>query len=562
MANDDRGSSDSVSSDPTDPYNREAQTFPQLSQEQVDRITGFGTVEDVPKGAFLFRRGERSVDFFVVIEGSVEILNSGTTHADTTIHIHAARQFTGELDLFNSREILVDGRTGADSRIIRVPRANFLRMMESEPDIGEIIMRAFILRRVGLMRYAQGGVVLIGSSHSGETLRIQRFLSRNGYPHQMLDTDEDPDAGGFVTCLQLTPEELPVVVLPGKSLLRNPSNAEIADAVGLTEQRDPNRVYDLAVVGAGPAGLAAAVYGASEGLDTIVIEAMAPGGQAGTSSRIENYLGFPTGISGQALAGRAQVQAQKFGAQLAIARRAVSIDCNEAPYCLQLEGGERISTHAIVIATGARYRTLDVSNYEKFEGQGIHYAATWIEGNLCSGEEVAVIGGGNSAGQAAVFLAQQAGHVHILVRGEGLAATMSEYLIGRINASPKITLHPHTEVTALEGRRLLESVTWTNNKTGESETRPISNLFVMIGAVPNTDWLDGCVALDRGGFVITGRDSEGMALPSPYATERSGIYAVGDVRSGSTKRVASGVGEGSVVISAVHQYLTDERTRL
>jgi thioredoxin reductase (NADPH) len=548
--------------DATDPYNRETQTFPKLTQAQVDRIRSFGTVEEVPKGAYLFRRGERSVDFFVVVEGSVEILNSGTTHSESTIHVHAERQFTGELDLFNSRKILVDGRTGVDSRIIRVKRENFLRMMETEPDIGEIIMRAFILRRVGLMRYAQGGVVLIGSSHSGDTLRIQRFLSRNGYPHQMLDTDADPDAGGFITCLHLTSEELPVVVLPGKSLLRNPTNPELADAVGLTEDRDPDRVYDLAVIGAGPAGLASAVYGASEGLQTIVIEAMAPGGQAGTSSRIENYLGFPTGISGQALAGRAQVQAQKFGAQLAVSRKAVAIDCEAVPYCLELEGGERISTHAIVIATGARYRTLRVPNYEKFEAQGIHYAATWIEGNLCAGEEVAVIGGGNSAGQAAVFLAQQAGHVHILVRGEGLAATMSEYLIGRINASPKITLHAHSEITGLEGERLLERVTWTNRRTGQSETRPISNMFVMIGAVPNTDWLDGCVALDRGGFVVTGRDAEGMALPSPYATEKLGIYAVGDVRSGSTKRVASGVGEGSVVVSAVHQYLSEVRTRL
>ena len=548
--------------DATDPYNRETQTFPRLTQEHVDRIGSFGTVEDVPEGTYLFRRGERNVDFFVVIHGVVEILNSGTKQSETAIHVHADRQFTGELDLFNSREILVDGRTTADSRIIRVKRANFLRLMESEPDIGEIIMRAFILRRVGLMRYAQGGVVLIGSSHSGDTLRIQRFMSRNGYPHEMLDTDQDPDAGGMVTCLKLTPEELPVVVLPGKSLLRNPSNAELADAVGLTELRDPNRIYDLAVVGAGPAGLAAAVYGASEGLDTIVIEAMAPGGQAGTSSRIENYLGFPTGISGQALAGRAQVQAQKFGAQLAIARRAVGIECEFQPYSIELEGGERISTHAIVIATGARYRTLDVPDYEKFEGQGIHYAATWIEGNLCAGEEVAVIGGGNSAGQAAVFLSQQAGHVHILVRGEGLAATMSEYLITRIDASPKITLHAHCEVFALEGDRLLERVTWTNRNTGESETRPISNMFVMIGAMPNTDWLGGCVALDRGGFVITGRDAEGMALASPYATEKAGIYAVGDVRSGSTKRVASGVGEGSVVVSAIHQYLADVRTRL
>jgi thioredoxin reductase (NADPH) len=297
------------------------------------------------------------------------------------------------------------------------------------------------------------------------------------------------------------------------------------------------------------------VYGASEGLDTLVIEPLAPGGQAGTSSKIENYLGFPTGISGAALAGRAQVQAQKFGARLAISRKAAAIDCDCDPYCVRLEDGTRIATRAIVIATGARYRALEVENFDRFEGQGIHYAATWIEGNLCADEEVIVVGGGNSAGQAAVFLSGHARHVHVLVRGEGLAATMSDYLIQRIEASPKISLHPYSEITALEGGRGLERVTWTNNRSGETTTKNIGNLFVMIGAIPNTDWLDGCVPLDRGGFVVTGRTDDGMALPSPYATERPGIFAVGDVRSGSTKRVASGVGEGSVVVSAVHTYL-------
>jgi thioredoxin reductase (NADPH) len=348
-----------------------------------------------------------------------------------------------------------------------------------------------------------------------------------------------------------------VVVLPDKANLHNPSTPQLADALGLTESFDVNRVYDLTVVGAGPAGLAAAVYGASEGLDTLVIESLAPGGQAATSSKIENYLGFPTGISGQALAGRAQVQAQKFGARLAISRKAASIDCDRSPFCIELEGGQRLSTRSIVIATGARYRKLDLPNYDKFEGQGIHYAATWIEGNLCSNEEVIVVGGGNSAGQAAVYLSGQASHVHMMVRSEGLAATMSDYLIQRIEASPKITLHTFTEITALEGDRMLEQVSWTNRNTGESETRAIGNVFVMIGAVPNTDWLEGCVPLDRGGFVVTGRDGDGMALPSPYATEKTGIFAVGDVRSGSTKRVASGVGEGSVVVSAVHTYLAD-----
>ena len=544
-------------SDPTDPYERQAQTFPKLSREHVDRIARFGETGDYPAGSELFRRGQRGVDFFVVIEGDVEITDGGTGGGEEIIHRHEDRQFTGELDLFNNREILVSGRTGKDSRIIRVPRNSFPRLIEAEPDIGEIIMRAFILRRVGLMRHSQGGVIVIGSSHSSDTLRIQRFLSRNGYPHRMLDTDEDPDAEGFIGCLRVDPEELPVVVLPERAFLRNPSTPQLADALGLTEELDPDRVYDLTVVGAGPAGLAAAVYGASEGLDTLVIEPLAPGGQAGTSSKIENYLGFPTGISGQALAGRAQVQAQKFGARLAISRRAASIQCAQSPYCVELEDGQRIATRSIVIATGASYRKPDVENFEKYEGQGIHYAATWLEGNLCSEEEVIVVGGGNSAGQAAVFLSQYARHVHMLLRSGGLAATMSDYLIQRIEASPKITLHTNTEITGLEGERFLEQVTWTNSQSSESETRKVSNVFVMIGAVPNTDWLGGCVPLDRGGFVITGRDRQGMALPSPYATERPGIFAVGDVRSGSTKRVASGVGEGSVVVSAVHAYLAD-----
>jgi thioredoxin reductase (NADPH) len=543
--------------DASDPYRREAQTFPKLNPRHIDRIRRFGEEADYPKGAELFRRGQRGVDFFVVVEGSVEIIDHRTDAEDATIHIHGERQFTGELDLFNNREILVSGVTGHDSRIIRVPRANFQRLIEAEPDIGEIIIRAFILRRVGLMRHAQGGVVLIGSSHSGDTLRIQRFLSRNGYPHRMLDTDADPDADGMLKCLDVKPHELPVVVLPDHEFMRRPSTPELADKLGLTERFDPDKVYDLTVVGAGPAGLAAAVYGASEGLGTLVIEPLAPGGQAGTSSKIENYLGFPTGISGQALAGRAQVQAQKFGARLAISRRATSIDCDRTPFCIEMEDGQRVSTRSIVIATGARYRKLDLPNYDKFEGQGIHYAATWIEGNLCANEEVIVVGGGNSAGQAAVFLSGLARHVHILVRSRALAETMSDYLIQRIEASPNITLHNRTEITALEGDEVLERVTWTNRDSGESETRTIGNVFVMIGAVPNTDWLQGCVPLDRGGFVITGRDGEGQALSSPYATERPGIFAVGDVRSGSTKRVASGVGEGSVVVSAVHAFLAD-----
>jgi thioredoxin reductase (NADPH) len=348
------------------------------------------------------------------------------------------------------------------------------------------------------------------------------------------------------------------VISSRERVLRNPTTWALADDLGLTEAIDPARVYDVAIVGAGPAGLAAAVYAASEGLDTIVIEGIAPGGQAGTSSKIENYLGFPTGISGEALAGRAQVQAQKFGARLAISREVAGFDCDEQPYRLRLCDGQEVKSCAVVIATGARYRKLELPNYAQFEGQGIHYAATAMEAQLCGGEEVVVVGGGNSAGQAAVFLSRTSAHVHILVRASGLAATMSDYLVQRIEQSSKITVHAGVEISALEGDERLRAVTWTHSDTGETETRSVGNVFMMIGAEPNTSWLGGCLALDAKGFVRTGRSADGMALASPYATEKPGLFAIGDVRSGSVKRVASGVGEGSVVIQAVHQFLNPD----
>jgi thioredoxin reductase (NADPH) len=544
--------------DPTDPYNRAAQTFPQLSHEMKSRVAAFGKMEDLAEGTYVFRRGDRGVDFFVVIEGSIEILASGEECQAIVIHTHGPRQFTGELDLFNDRQVLVSGRAGPATRVIRIKRPDFRRMVTAEPDIAEIIMRAFILRRVGLIRYSHGGVTVVGAGHGADTLRIERFLMRNGYPHRLIDTDRDADAQGFLDCFELTSAELPVVVTPDHTVFRNPSNAELADALGLAETIDPDITYDLAVVGAGPAGLAAAVYGASEGLSTIVIEAMAPGGQAGTSSKIENYLGFPTGISGQALAGRAQVQAQKFGARLAISRPAVAIRKNGGSYHITMEGGATLSTRSVVIATGAHYRKLDVANYEKFEGQGIHYAATAMEASLCSNEEICIVGGGNSAGQAAMFLSRHARHVYMLVRSKGLAASMSDYLIQRIDASPRITLICETEITGLDGGHILEHVTWTNRAKGESETRRIGNVFVMIGAQPNTGWLEGCVNLDAKGFVLTGVDAaeeKRLGVMSPYCTSQAGIFAVGDVRAGSVKRVASGVGEGSVVVQAIHRYL-------
>lgn len=548
-----------VQYDPSDPYEREEQTFPVLGEEMAARVAGFGKEETLPKGASLFERGQRGVDFFLVLEGSVEIFDFDEAQKPNVFTVHGARQFTGELDLFNDREILVSGRTGADSRVVRIKRPDFRRLVTAEPDIAEIVMRALILRRVGLIRHGQGGVTVLGPAHGGDTLRIERFLTRNAYPHRLIDTEKDAGAKSFLDCFHLTDAELPVVVHSGCRVLRNPETSALADALGLTETIDPNQVYDLAVVGAGPAGLAAAVYGASEGLATIVIESLAPGGQAGTSSKIENYLGFPTGISGQALAGRAQVQAQKFGARLAISRPVVGLDCDDSPYRLHLEGGGAVSARAIVIATGARYRTLDVADYERFEGQGIHYAATAMEAQLCMNEEIIVVGGGNSAGQAAMFLSRHAAHCTMLVRAKGLAATMSDYLVQRIEASPRITLLTETEITELGGERFLETVTWTNRASGESKANPIRNVFVMIGAAPNTGWLENCLELDPKGFVLTGRavgsQQDGADVGSAFATSRAGVFAVGDVRSGSVKRVASGVGEGSVVVQAIHRFL-------
>jgi len=542
--------------DPTDPYQRAAQTFPALTPEMVQRVEGFGSREHMRAGSMLYTRGDRGVDFFVVLNGAVEIFDE-EHGVERNVHVHREHEFTGELDLFNNRRILVSARAAEDTCVIRVKRADFRRFVAVEPDIGEVIMRAFILRRVGLIRHAQGAVTLVGPGHAADTLRIQRFLTRNGYPHHLLNTTRDDEADGFLKCFELNVNQLPVVVCGEDHVLRNPTNAQLADALGLTEELDPTVVYDLAVIGAGPGGLAAAVYAASEGLSTIVLEAQAPGGQAGTSSKIENYLGFPTGISGQALAGRAQVQAQKFGARLFISRSVVGLDCSARPFKIALDDGTHILARAIVIASGARYRTLDVENYSRFEGQGIHYAATAMEANLCLRQEIAIVGGGNSAGQAAIFLSRSVSHVYMLIRSNGLAATMSDYLIQRIQGSPRITLLTHTEIVGLEGRDALEHVVWTHHQTGAQTRKQIGNVFAMLGAQPNTDWLRDCVDLDAKGFVVTGQRTESDGrIASPYAASVAGIYAVGDVRAGSVKRVASAVGEGSVVVQAIHQYLS------
>jgi thioredoxin reductase (NADPH) len=548
---------DQPSPDPADPYARTEQIFPRLTADMVRRAMPYGREEVFPEGATLYRRGDRVVDFFIVLDGAIEVLAPYVEEGrpDVVLTVHGQHRFTGELDLLNGRETLVSARARPGSRLLRIERPRLQRMLQTETDIAELAMRAFILRRMGFIQHGHGGAILMGAIHTAGLLALQRFLGRNGYPHEVVDIDRDPHAPALIAAFGLRPEQFPVVILPGQKVLYDPGTGALADALGLTEAIGPEEVFDVAVVGAGPAGLAAAVYAASEGLRTIVIEGMAPGGQAGTSSRIENYLGFPTGISGQALAGRAQIQAQKFGARLAISRMVTELDCSGHPYRVVMEDGRSVAARAVVVASGARYRKLNLPRYEHFEGQGIHYAATAIEGRLCPGEEVIVVGGGNSAGQAAMFLSRIAKRVHMLVRAEGLAATMSDYLVQRIAATETIALRPRSTITALGGDDALEEVSWFDGPTGQTVTRPVRNVFVMIGAEPNTAWLGSCLSLDSQGFVVTGRDADGVPLPDSFASSRPGIYAVGDVRSSSTKRVASAVGEGSVVVQSIHRYL-------
>lgn len=540
--------------DAEDPAARMGEVNPVLSEAQIARVASFGEVTHVPAGTTLFRRGSRGRDFLLVLSGGIEMLDLDEHGEERLLLVYGPGQFPGEFDLFADLPVLVTGRAGEDTDLVRVARADFHRMLSAEPELAELMMRAFILRRVGLVRHHLGGAVVVGPAHGKDTIRVERFLIQNSYPHRVVDTEAGGEAAPFIAAFAPTPAELPIVIDICGRVHRNPSNAALADALGMTESIPADHVYDVAVVGAGPAGLAAAVYSASEGLDTIVIEGAGPGGQAGTSSKIENYLGFPLGISGLALAARAQVQALKFGAKFALAREVFGLDCEHRPYRLFLEGDRTVLARALVVATGARYRTLAVPGYQRFEGRGIHYAATAMEAALCANQDAVVVGAGNSAGQAALVLARSARHVHVLVRREGLAATMARYLVARIDASPRITVHPRTEISALEGDEMLREVTW-RSAAGEVETHRVENVFAMIGADPRTEWLGPCLALDDKGFVLTGRPVAGRELLSPFETSHEGIFAVGDVRSGSVKRVASSVGEGSVVVQAIHRFL-------
>ena len=533
--------------------------FAKLTEEMVERLRSYGQEESFPANVLLFTYGERRVDMFVVLDGQVDISLVPSADGESKIIAHHQRfDFSGELNLLTSQGSLVQARTVKASRLLRIPRNELQRLMRAEGDIANLITSAVIWRRIGIIGEPTGGIVLMGNVGDVETTQLQRFLIRNNYPHRIVEVPAEeailPDDG-----LSEHESTLPAVILSDGRTLQRPTITQLADELGITELPDPEMIYDVTVVGAGPSGLAAAVYAASEGLCTIVIEGTAPGGQAGTSSKIENYLGFPTGISGQRLASRAQLQALKFGVRFAISRDTITAEQIDGIHKLTLAGGIPVCSRSVVIASGAQYRKLSVENYSQFENRGIYYAATAMESVLCREHEVIVVGGGNSAGQAAVFLSGIAKHVHHIVRGKSLASTMSQYLISRIENSSHITLYTDSEIVKLEGESSLECVTWVNRKTGESTMKPIGSVFVMIGAEPNSGWLFGTVRLDKKGFILTG-GTDGFD-GTPYATSVPGMFAVGDVRSNSVKRVASAVGEGSVVISDVHRYLADHRNK-
>ncbi|HXU46452.1 MAG TPA: FAD-dependent oxidoreductase [Thermoanaerobaculia bacterium] len=545
---------------------RAEQMFPALTPAQIERVAAHGRARPIERGEVLVEAGAVNLPFFVVVKGQIEIIRTfGST--DTLVVVHQPGQFSGEINMLSGRPALVQVRVKEPGEVIELDREQLQALVQTDSELGDIIMRAFILRRLELVARGLGDAVLIGSNHCSGTLRIQEFLTRNGHPYTYVDLDREADVQAVLDQFHVAAADVPVVICRSETVLRNPTNEQIAECLGFNEAVDPKQIRDLIIVGAGPAGLAAAVYGASEGLDVLILESEAPGGQAGSSSKIENYLGFPTGISGQELAARAYTQAQKFGAEVLIAKSAQKLACDRKPFAIDIGDGESVRARAIVIATGAEYRKLAVENISRFEGAGIYHGATFIEAQLCGGEEVVVIGGGNSAGQAAVFLAQTAACVHVLVRSSGLAETMSRYLIRRIEESPKIDLKTNTELIAAEGTDRLERVSWRNNQTGEVETHDLGHVFVMTGASPSTGWLDGCIALDPKGFIKTGPDlsPEDLAaakwplarLPHLLETSRPGVFAVGDARGGNVKRVASAVGEGSIAVSFVHRVLNE-----
>jgi len=538
--------------------------FPTLSAAQIARIASHGRRRAIARGEVLMDAGDRSLVFFVVVAGEIQVLRQ-SEEGDTLIVTLRERQFSGEANVLTGRRAIARLRVSESGEVVELSRDQLLGLIQTDAELSEILMKAFILRRTELISQHFGDVVLIGSMHNAGTLRVKEFLVRNGHPHNYIDLDRDADAQEMLDRFGVTVADVPVLICRGQTALKNPSNQQIANCLGFNDAIDRTHVRDLVVVGAGPAGLAAAVYGASEGLDVLVLEKDVAGGQAGSSSRIENYLGFPTGITGEELTARAYAQAQKFGAQIAVAKGATAVACAGHPYAVTMDDGARVPARTVIIASGAQYRRPAIENLAQFEGSGIYYAATEMERQLCAAEEVAVVGGGNSAGQAAVFLADKCRRVHVLVRANGLADSMSRYLIRRIEDNPVIELRTQTEIVALEGNGRLERIRWRAGGSGTVETRDIRHVFMMTGAVPNTGWLKGCLALDDKGFIKTGPDllREDLAAanwpltrpPFLLETSRPGVFAVGDVRGGNVKRVASAVGEGSIAVAFVHQVL-------
>jgi len=539
--------------------------FPVLSPAQIARIASHGVSRSITHGEVLVEGGQTDVPFFVLKAGEIEVIRPSGL-GDLLVAVVGPAQFTGDVSMILGRPAQMRLRAGSPGEVVQLTRAQMHGLIQTDAEIGEVLMRALIHRRIALVARGIGDVLLIGSGRSAATLRIKEFLTRNAHPFTNLDLDRDADVQDLLDRFHVGRAEVPVVICRGETVLKNPSNQEIAVRLGFNERIDQNHLRDVVIVGAGPAGLAAAVYAASEGLDALVIEASSPGGQAGSSSRIENYLGFPTGISGQDLAGRAYAQAQKFGAAVMIAKGAAELTCERTPHRVRLDDSATVPARTVIIATGARYRRPALPNLTHFEGAGVYYSATFIEAQLCGGEEVIVVGGANSAGQAAVFLARTVSRVHLLVRSNDLSANMSRYLVRRIDETPTIHVRTRTEIVALDGNGHLERVQWRDG-TGTVTTQDVKHVFLMTGAEANTGWLTGRITLDAKGFVKTGPDltREDLAAAqwplerSPYLleTSRPGVFAVGDVRCGNIKRVASAVGEGSIAISFVHRVLAE-----
>jgi thioredoxin reductase (NADPH) len=533
---------------------RRHQMFPTLEAAEIERVRRFGQVRSFAAGEALAKVGQTGLGLTIILKGTVDITQHDQSGHRELIVTHGPGHFMGELAQLAGRPSLVDAYAQEPVEALIIPPDRLRALLVAEAELGERIMRALILRRVGLLETGAGGPVIIGRAEDADVLRLQGFLRRNGHPHQTLNPDTDPEAKALIERFQVDAGELPIVLCPGGQLLRNPGETELARCLGLVGPIDPNRLYDVAVVGAGPAGLATAVYAASEGLSVLVLDCRSFGGQAGASARIENYLGFPTGISGMALMARAYNQAQKFGVEMAIPDEVSGLQCRDdtdGNFVLKLSNDERVTARSVVIATGARYRQLAVENLDSFEGSSVHYWASPLEGKLCAGQEVALVGAGNSAGQATVYLASQVAKVWLLVRGRDLASSMSRYLVDRIGGLSNVEVVTQAEISGLEGSNgMLEAIRWRRSATGEELRRPIRHLFLFIGADPNTDWLSGSgIALDAKGFVSTGGNQ--MLLE----TSRPGIFAIGDVRSGSVKRVAAAVGEGAQVVATLHAFL-------